>query len=102
MRQLLVPIFVCLVSFLALGQVPQNPGALLVAHPRAINSGGIVNAANYTTPIAAGSVASAFGTYAVSGVYGASGVPLPGTLGGVSLQFNGSVNAPLFFASGTQ
>ena len=67
----------------------------------AINPGGLVNAASYTTPVAAGSIAAAYGTFGLSAPSSESTTPLPTSLGGLSLAF-GAVQAPLFYASGGQ
>ena len=66
---------------------------------------GIINAAGCPpcNPVAPGSIASVFGTFQVSTAVSASGVPLPTSLGGLSLRFgDSSSNASLFFASATQ
>jgi beta-glucosidase len=68
-----------------------------------INAGGIVNAASSTpgAAVAPGSIASVYGNFLLSTPAAPSGVPLPTSLGGLSLAF-GAVDAPLFYASGTQ
>ena len=68
-----------------------------------INSGGIVNAASSApgAPVAPGSIASAYGDFLLSAPAAALGIPLPTTLGGLSLAF-GAVEAPLFYAAGGQ
>jgi len=67
----------------------------------AVNAGGTVNVASFVTPLAGGSVAAMFGSNLALGVAVASGVPLPTTLDGVTVQVNG-VAAPLFFVSPSQ
>lgn len=67
-----------------------------------INSGGVVNVASYAAPVAPGSIAAAFGNFLLSSPVGATTSPLPISLAGLSLQFGGGVQAPLFFASGGQ
>lgn len=67
-----------------------------------INAGGVVNAANYAAPVAPGSIAAAFGNFLLSSPAGAAASPLPISLAGLSLQFGGGAQAPLFFASGGQ
>jgi uncharacterized protein (TIGR03437 family) len=61
-----------------------------------------VNAASYATDqtLAAGSIAAAFGAFRTQNnqLYTASGLPLPKTLGGVSVKVN-NVDAELFFTS---
>ena len=65
-----------------------------------INSGGTVNAASFSNlPLAAGSIASVFGTSFASSLILASSLPLPRTLGGTSVN---SIAAPLFAVSPTQ
>ena len=68
----------------------------ITAGPPTINFGGIVNAASSAgLPLAAGAIASVFGTNFSASAASASSLPLPTTLGGVSLAING-VAAPLF------
>ena len=63
-----------------------------------------MNAASFAggQPVAPGSIASAFGTYPVSSVSGATEAPLPNNLQGISLQFGNGSQAPLFFVSSMQ
>ena len=67
-----------------------------------INLGGVVNAASYTAPVAPGSIASAFGNFLLSSPLSAAQSPLPDDISGLSLQFGGGTQAPLFFASSAQ
>jgi uncharacterized protein (TIGR03437 family) len=67
-----------------------------------INSGGLLTAASYTAPVAPGSIASVFGDFFVPAPLSATGSPLPASLAGLSLQFDTSTPAPLFFVSGGQ
>jgi uncharacterized protein (TIGR03437 family) len=68
----------------------------------AISTGGVVNAASYKNqPLAAGTIASVFGSNFSASSLGASQVPLGTSLGGVSVVVNGEF-APLFFVSPTQ
>jgi|HubBroStandDraft_1064217.scaffolds.fasta_scaffold05837_1 uncharacterized protein (TIGR03437 family) len=97
MRLLFVPILVWVASCLAFGQA--RPSAVA---PRAVNAGGVVNAADFTAPVAPGSIASAFGTYAVSATSEAFVVPLPTNLNGLTLPVGNGSLAPLFFVSTTQ
>ena len=61
--------------------------------------GGTVNGASFSQqPLTAGSIGSTFGTGLSSSILLADSLPLPTSLGGVSLQVNG-VAAPLFFVS---
>ena len=66
--------------------------------PPAFDSTGIVNAASYSPTVAAGSIASVFGSNLSFGTATASAIPLPTTLASGSFQFRGR-DAPLFFAS---
>ena len=97
MRLPFVPVVTLIISCSAFGQV--RPSSVT---PRSINPGGVVNAASYTAPVAPGSVATAFGTFAVSGVAAAPSTPLPDSLLGLSLGFSNSSSVPLFFVSATQ
>jgi uncharacterized protein (TIGR03437 family) len=71
-----------------------------------INSGGVVNAASYAAPVAAGSIAAAYGNFLLSSPSTSSMLPLPTNLSGLSMQFGGfgspGVPVPLFYASGGQ
>jgi len=66
-----------------------------------INASGIVNGASFNASVAGGSIGSVFGTNLASSQSFASSVPLPTTLGGVSVQING-IPAPLFYVSPVQ
>ena len=62
-----------------------------------VTSSGIVNGANFAAgPVAPGSVISIFGTNFIASAAGATNVPLPTNLSGVSVLINGSP-APLFY-----
>ncbi len=70
-----------------------------------INTGGVVNAADYTTALAHGSILSVWGTNLAASFQQASGVPLPTTLNGVTVEVvDGArvIAAPLFFVSAGQ
>jgi uncharacterized protein (TIGR03437 family) len=67
-----------------------------------INAGGVVSAASFVAPVVPGSIASTFGTFLLTSPLGAASSPLPTSLEGLSLQFGGSLQAPLFFVSGGQ
>ncbi len=71
--------------------------------PPSINSGGVVNAASSApgAPVAPGSIVSAYGNFLLTEPYGAAAVPLPNSLGGLSLSF-GTTPSPLFYAAGGQ
>ena len=68
--------------------------------------GGIIGAAypakGYSQPAAAGSLASAYGSFLVSSSTAAASGALPTSLGGVALEFNGGLRAPLMVVSGSQ
>jgi uncharacterized protein (TIGR03437 family) len=70
----------------------------------AINAGGTVNGASFRAgaAVAPGSIASVFGSFLVSSPSGASSLPLPTSLSGLSMQFGSGVKAPLFYASAGQ
>jgi len=65
-----------------------------------IFSGGVVNAASFTpgAAVAPGGIAAAFGAGLAASAASANAVPLPTTLGGVSVTIGG-VPAPLFFVA---
>ena len=69
-----------------------------------INSGGVVNAASFTAGqgLAPGTIASVFGVDLALRPEAAIGEPLPVSLGGSNLFFDGSLPIPRFFASQTQ
>lgn len=71
--------------------------------PPAIASGGVVNAADYTAPIAPGGMVGIFGSALSSSTLAAASVPLPKTLAGSSVEVsqNGTswTAAPLYFVS---
>ncbi len=72
----------------------------VVATP-AINSGGIVNAASYTSPpLTAGSLVSMFGSNLAPGVAAASLLPLPAVLNGVAVSVNGIAAGIVFVSPG--
>jgi uncharacterized protein (TIGR03437 family) len=64
----------------------------------AIALAGIFNAATYTQMVAAGSIASVFGSNLGSSIMSAAGYPLPTELGGSSFR-SGTQSAPLFMTS---
>jgi uncharacterized protein (TIGR03437 family) len=67
-----------------------------------VSPGGILNSANYAgAPLAAGSLVSVFGTELAPSVIAATAVPLPTTLGPVSVTIGG-IPAALHFVSPTQ
>lgn len=62
---------------------------------------GVANAADFTTTVAPGSLASLFGSGLSTTTTGPSSLPLPTTLAGVSVSVNGR-SAPLTYISPTQ
>ena len=68
------------------------------AQTPAVNTGGVVSAADYTSPVSPGSLVSIFGSNLAPQEAQASAIPLPATLAGVSVSFNGVV-APLLYVS---
>lgn len=67
-----------------------------------ISLGAIVNAASARPGVAPGSIATAYGKFLVDGLFTAAGGQLPNTLGSLSMQFGGTLPAPLIAVSGTQ
>jgi uncharacterized protein (TIGR03437 family) len=65
-------------------------------------SQGVLNAASYTASIAPGSIAAAFGSFLLSSPSQPTGLPLPTSFGGLSMQFGSGTKAPLFYVSGSQ
>lgn len=85
-----------------LAYAPSTTGPTISA-PQ-ISSGGVVNAASYAigAPVAPGSIAAVFGTFPISSTSAFTTLPLPTTLSGISLEFSGGVETPLFFVSSGQ
>ena len=77
------------------------PFTISVPQPPAINAGGVVNGASFSGSVAAGSIASVFGTGLAPAAQTADKLPLPTTLGGISVSVNGFA-APLFYVSPLQ
>jgi uncharacterized protein (TIGR03437 family) len=73
---------------------------MLQAQTPAIFANGVVNAGSFTPQISAGALASAFGSN-IGGANASASLPLPTTLGGVSITVNGRA-APLLFVSSGQ
>jgi uncharacterized protein (TIGR03437 family) len=88
---------------LATGNRAQLTATLGLGEPLrpAFTANGVVNGASFAAPLAAGMIASLFGTGLASTTAPASGTPLPTTLAGASLQMEG-FSAPLFFVSPAQ
>ena len=69
-----------------------------------ITPGAVVNAASFApspVPVAPGSIITILGANLADSTSSASSVPLPSSLGGATVQINGT-NAPLYYASSTQ
>jgi len=64
-----------------------------------ISDGGVVDAASFSTKLTPGALASVFGVRLATSQAAASGLPLPTTLGGGTLQFNDPISVPTIFAS---
>jgi hypothetical protein len=64
-----------------------------------INTGGVVSAASYTTPVAPGSLTAIFGNFLLPAPVEVSAFPIPTNLGGLSFQFGDGTLAPLFYAN---
>ncbi len=80
------------------------PFTILPLGPTAINSSGAVNSASFGLGpgLAPGSIAAVFGTNLASSTAVAGSLPLPTTLGGAAMHFNGSLAVPKFFDSPQQ
>jgi uncharacterized protein (TIGR03437 family) len=86
-----------------------NPGggsssvaAFTIAPAPVFSSGGVVNAASFSAqPPAPGTIAAIFGSNLASASVQASTLPLPASLGGVTVRMNGSA-VPLFYVSPLQ
>jgi uncharacterized protein (TIGR03437 family) len=76
--------------------------SLLPAQTPTVSSGGVVNAASFTFPVAPGALISIFGSNLAPQNAAASQIPLPMSLAGVSVRFNNNIFAPLLFVSPTQ
>ena len=68
----------------------------------AVGAGAVTDAANYSLPVAPGSVIAIFGTFELTSPAASSTLPIPTSLGGLSLTFGGSLPAPLFYAGSMQ
>lgn len=67
-----------------------------------IAGGGVVNAASFAAQVSPGALATMFGSsFTGTGVDAIASLPLPSSLGGVSVQVN-SVAAPVLYASSSQ
>ncbi len=73
----------------------------VASQPPSISAGGVGDAATFGARLAAGGVAALFGSNLASSTIVAGTVPLPTTLGDVTVRLNG-IPAPLFFVSASQ
>ncbi len=71
------------------------------AGPAAFSAAGLVNAADYSSRLSGGAIASLFGTNLAAGTAAAQTLPLPTTLGGATVRVNG-VAVSLFYVSPRQ
>ena len=69
--------------------------------PPDVNAGGVVNAATYRAQIAPGSLTTIFGANLAQAEYFAGGVPLPLSMGGLTVTVNG-ILAPILYAGPNQ
>ncbi|MDX2032555.1 MAG: sulfatase-like hydrolase/transferase [Blastocatellia bacterium] len=92
----MIPQFVNLALFILLGAFAGGDAA--AAQGAAVT---LVNAASYEAVVAPGSIAALFGVGFTTETISAGGLPLPATLGGVTVKIGGRV-APLFFVSSSQ
>ncbi|MBZ5636030.1 MAG: phosphatase PAP2 family protein [Acidobacteriia bacterium] len=80
----------------------QHDGADHVAGLVSVVNGETLNYASFRAPVAPGSIAAVFETGLGATSNRAAAYPLPTSLGGVSMRFNGSIPAPLFSAAPDQ
>ena len=66
-----------------------------------INAGGVVDAASFAAPVVPGSLVSIFGSNLAPQTAQAATIPLPTSLAGVSISFNG-LSAPLLYVASGQ
>jgi uncharacterized protein (TIGR03437 family) len=83
-----------------LGRI-QKVTRMAVVTPPVINSGGITNAASFSTTVAPGSIVAVFGTFPIA-TPTLGGFPLPTAVSGVALQFGSAPLAPLFYGGANQ
>jgi uncharacterized protein (TIGR03437 family) len=72
-----------------------------LAQAPSVEPGGVVDAASFKSPAVPGSLVSIFGSNLAAAPVPANVIPLPPTLGGVSVTFNG-IAAPLLYVSPQQ
>ncbi len=71
-------------------------------YAQTVTPGGIVNNAGFQAPVAPGSLIAIFGTNLAATPASASTLPLPTTLGGVTVTVNGNLSVPLIYVSAKQ
>lgn len=81
--------------------VATQPALPAQASPTTAAPVALVNAASYEASVAPGSIAALFGVGLSSQTISAATLPLPKTLGGVTVKIGG-IDAPLFFVSPNQ
>jgi uncharacterized protein (TIGR03437 family) len=67
-----------------------------------IGAGGVVNDANYTAPVAPGSIAAVFGTFYLAAGSSDTELPLLSSLQNLSFEVNGGSEVPLYYVSSGQ
>jgi uncharacterized protein (TIGR03437 family) len=72
------------------------------SYAQTVTPGGVVNNAGFQAPVAPGSLIAIFGDNLAAAPAAASTLPLPTTLGGVSVTVNGTLAAPLIYVSDKQ
>jgi hypothetical protein len=83
------------------GVSPALPFVITSTPGPAISANGVVDAARYGLTVAGNTIASIFGVNMATSTTLAASLPLPTSLGGVSVLVDG-IAAPLFFVSSTQ
>lgn len=78
-----------------------NVVRILKPGPPAISANGVVNAASFKSPVSPGALATVFGTSFASQNIGSFSLPLPASLGGVTVNVNGKA-APVLYVTPNQ
>src|SRR6266853_1356317 len=76
-------------------------GVVLLAQVPVVNPDGVANAADSEKPVTPGSLISIYGVNLATRAESAAVIPLPKSLAGVTVSFNGMA-APLLFVSAGQ
>ncbi len=92
------------IDFVAGTTMMTVPVTLTITGGPSISAGGVVNVASYASgrAVAPGSIAAVFGSFLLNSAAGATSLPLPLNLAGLSMTFSGGLQTPLFYASGGQ